>query len=96
MRLSRHAPRRSAEIRETLRPTGTFAQNTSIRGYPDRAIDACSKAIEIDPKEGPAYATRGIAYARRSEFARAIADYTKAIEISNKKDDPLLQPRRRL
>ena len=50
-------------------------------GHIDRSIDDCSKAIEIDPKESSAYTNRGAAYHVKYEFARAIADYTKSIEI---------------
>jgi tetratricopeptide (TPR) repeat protein len=52
---------------------------------PDRAIRGCTAIIEHG-NETPnifatAFANRGVAYARKKDYDRAIADYTRAIEI---------------
>lgn len=48
------------------------------------AIDASSKAIELDPKNWHAYHIRGIAYKISGKYQQAIADYTKLIELDPK------------
>ena len=47
----------------------------------DRAIEAFTKAIELNPNYAVAYNNRGLAYNNVGEFDRAITDYTKAIEL---------------
>ena len=47
----------------------------------DRAIEAFTKAIELNPNYAVAYNNRGLVYNNIGEFDRAIADYTKAIEL---------------
>ncbi len=46
-----------------------------------RAIEAFTKAIELNPNYAVAYNNRGLAYNNVGEFDRAITDYTKAIEL---------------
>ena len=46
----------------------------------DRAIQACTRAIELKPDYAFAYNNRGIAYNSKRDFGRAIRDYTSAIE----------------
>jgi len=48
--------------------------------YPG-AIEALTKTIERDPINFGAYLNRGVAYANLKEFDKAIADYSRAIEI---------------
>jgi len=48
----------------------------------DLAIDACSKAIVIDPNDANAYSARGLAYLAKGEHHLAIKDLTKAIKIN--------------
>ncbi len=48
------------------------------------AIDAFSKAIELDPKNWHAYHGRGIAYNISGKYQQAIADFTKIIELDPK------------
>ena len=47
----------------------------------DSAIEALTKAIELNPNYAAAYNNRGNAYRDNGNFDRAIADYTKAIEL---------------
>ena len=47
----------------------------------DHAIEAFTKAIELNPNYAVAYNNRGLVYNNIGEFDRAIADYTKAIEL---------------
>jgi tetratricopeptide (TPR) repeat protein len=51
-----------------------------LRG--DAAIQACDKAISEFPRDPAAYSNRATEYQKKGEFDRAIADYTKAIEIA--------------
>ncbi len=46
------------------------------------AIEAFSKAIEINPHDDMAYNHRGIAWSQKGDYDRAVADYTKAIDIN--------------
>jgi tetratricopeptide (TPR) repeat protein len=50
----------------------------------ERAIDHCTKGIEVDPLADEAYSQRADTHADRGQYDRAIADYGKAIEISPK------------
>lgn len=53
----------------------------------DSAIEAYSKAIELDSYYADAYNGRGDAYYNKSQRGRAIEDYTKVISL--KPDDAL-------
>jgi tetratricopeptide (TPR) repeat protein len=44
-------------------------------------IKACSALIQRDPKDATAYYKRGVAYQFKGDVDRAIADYSKAIEL---------------
>ncbi len=48
-----------------------------------KAIEAYSKAIELDAEDGAAYLLRGFAYGGLGDNKRAIEDYNKAIELKN-------------
>jgi tetratricopeptide (TPR) repeat protein len=61
-----------------LRAVGTLLRNT---GDPDRALEAYSKSIEIDPSEGLALYFRAREYRFRRKFAQAIADMTALLAI---------------
>jgi tetratricopeptide (TPR) repeat protein len=56
-----------------------------LRG--DAAIQACDQTIGEFPRDAEAYNNRGNAYLAKGDFDRAIADYTKAIEIDPKDAD---------
>ena len=47
----------------------------------DRAIEAYSHAIDLNPDFADAYNNRGIAYADTGDFAAAVADYNTAIDL---------------
>ena len=51
---------------------------------PDLQLRACTEIIGRDGKAAWAYTNRGNAYAAKGDHDRAIADYTKAIEIRPK------------
>jgi serine/threonine-protein kinase len=48
----------------------------------DKAIEAYTKAIELNPNDSWFYNNRGTIYHLTSEFEKAIADYTKAAELN--------------
>jgi len=60
---------------------------TVVRQEYQKAIDDCSKAIELDPKNADAYNNRGNAYASLGEYQKAIDDCSKAIELDPKNAD---------
>jgi tetratricopeptide (TPR) repeat protein len=47
----------------------------------DAAIRACSEAIARNPKDAVSLVNRAFEYSQKGDFARAIADYTKSIEL---------------
>ncbi len=54
-----------------------------LEKYED-AIDAYTKAIELNPEYSNAYNNRGLAHKKRGKFTEAITDYSKAILIDPK------------
>jgi tetratricopeptide (TPR) repeat protein len=48
----------------------------------DGAISDLDRAIELEPKNAEYYRTRGYAHSQRKDYARAIDDRTKVIELS--------------
>ena len=48
----------------------------------DKAIEAYSKAIELNPNDSGLYNNRGIVYHLKREYEKAIADYTRAAELN--------------
>lgn len=58
-------------------------------GFEMKSIDECNKMIEKDPNDANAYAERAKTYLSLKKEDNAIADFTKAIEIS-KPDNYLL------
>jgi tetratricopeptide (TPR) repeat protein len=78
-------PLERLSVVQTSRNTESFAYFTSgtenwNRGLYDQAITDYTQAIRLDSSFGNAYYNRGIAYDRKKDYRRAIADYTKAIK----------------
>ena len=48
----------------------------------EKAIDDCSKSIQLDPNYALAYYNRGVAYQGLEEYEKAKADYRKALTIN--------------
>jgi serine/threonine protein kinase len=48
----------------------------------DKAIEAYTKAIELNPNDSGVYNNRGIVYHLTSKYQEAIADYTRAAELN--------------
>jgi tetratricopeptide (TPR) repeat protein len=63
---------------------GTKFYNTKDKHDQDAAIDALTKAIDLDPKGAGAYRLRGDAFSDKHEWDRAIEDFTKAIDLDPK------------
>ena len=53
-----------------------------VLGQIDRAIEAYSRALELNPRDAEAYNNRGIAYHRKREVDQAIEDYSKVMELN--------------
>ncbi len=56
-------------------------------GAHDRAIANFTRALEIDPNDGYAYALRGMAWYKKGDYDRAIGDFTEALEIDPRDAD---------
>ena len=48
------------------------------------AIDACNKAIELDPKDSWVYVVRAEVYLKKGDFDRAVTDCTEAIRLAGR------------
>jgi tetratricopeptide (TPR) repeat protein len=70
-----HAPRQHDQQR------GIDIANCDQSNDPDRSIWGCTRLIEKDPRDAVAYYNRGIAHDDKKDYDRAIADYTRVIEI---------------
>ena len=57
-------------------------------GNYDLAIEAFTKAIELNPDFAKAYANRAVIYQCKGLFDRAIADHTKALELKSDHPEP--------
>ena len=53
----------------------------------ERSIEACNKAIELNPNGADAYNYRGVAYADLKQHERAIEDFNKTMELNPKNAD---------
>ena len=51
------------------------------KGDYNRAIEAFTKAIDLNPNYAMAYNNRGLTYGKTGDYDRAIEDYTKAIKL---------------
>lgn len=47
-----------------------------------QAVEAYTKAIELNPEDVAAYNNRGVAYGKLKEYDRALADYNRTIALS--------------
>jgi tetratricopeptide (TPR) repeat protein len=50
----------------------------------DRAIDDLSRAIDLTPRNAPAYTARGIALVFKNQFNQALEDISRSIELNPK------------
>src|SRR5215471_18166673 len=75
--------RKQAEAEARARYSTLMSQGqTDINnGDYDRAIEAFSDAMRLDPKSALAFTNRGVAYERRGDMDRAIADFSEAIRL---------------
>jgi len=53
----------------------------SKQGEDEKAIEAYTKAIEVDPLYGQPYFNRGSIYADHRELEKALADFNKGLEL---------------
>ncbi len=75
-------PNVSDDVKETL-PEWVFQQGNFLMmlGQSDKAIEAYSHAIELNPNNTIAYYNRGIAYGDKGAHDHAISNYSKAIDL---------------
>jgi len=74
---------RSFQIAEdNLPPAAAAASPTRVTSADhDRRIEYNTSLIRSEPRNASAYIDRGIAYAKKGEFNKAVPDFNKAIEI---------------
>jgi len=56
-------------------------QSCLAQKYDDSRLEACSRLIDSAPQDAAAYYQRGSTYRQRGDVDRALADYSKAIEL---------------
>jgi len=76
---------RGASLRVTLSDGDVIRLHVSDQ-LADVIIRGCSQVIRRDRKAGWAYLARGAMYYGKGEYQRAIADYSKSIEIDQSAD----------
>ena len=74
------------EAENKLSATDWFEKGKALgdAGRHQEAIEACSKAIDLDPKHAVTYVVRGLAYANIGDHRQAIKDYDRAIELDSR------------
>lgn len=76
-------------------PSATDSVNKCIglahEGKYRQAVEACFRAIELDPKLVPAYINRGVAYGSLGEDQKATADLKTAARSGDKKAQDFLK-----
>jgi DNA-binding winged helix-turn-helix (wHTH) protein/TolB-like protein/Flp pilus assembly protein TadD len=53
-----------------------------LSGQNDRAIEQCTKILDLDPNSFPAMRYRGLAYEQKGMYTEAIADFQKGVKLS--------------
>src|SRR5262245_20785116 len=53
----------------------------------EAAIRACSEAIALNPRDTVSFINRAFEYVQNGDYARGIADYSRAIEIDPRRWD---------
>ena len=68
--------------------TTAWADARSVCGNsktpPDQSIATCSEVIRTDARAAWAYFNRGLAYYKKTDYDRAIADYKRSLAIREK------------
>ena len=59
----------------------------AARGDVDGGIADLSEAARVAPGAGPVYVARGLLYAGKREWGKAVADYTEAIKANPPGDE---------
>ena len=72
----------SLQIAEDNPPPAVADSSTRVTSADhDRRIEYNTNLIRSEPRNASAYIDRGIAYAKKGEFNKAVPDFNKAIEI---------------
>jgi len=73
--------KRSSSIPSAPRAIPTRGLAYLQKGELDKALADFSRAIQLNPKDGPSRANRGIAYARQGDLDKAITELTESIRL---------------
>lgn len=74
-------PSQPAQPSQPPTPASSDAKNACENKSGDEAIVGCSELIGQNPNNGAAFFNRGIEYAKKRDYDRAIADFSRAITI---------------
>src|SRR5580692_824338 len=69
---------------ETLETYAEQVRKALDGGQPEKALEIGGAAVVAYPKEARAYLLRGTAYEALAQTAKAVADYTKCLELDSK------------
>ena len=71
------------DVQERTLPEWVFQQGNFLMmlGQIDKAIEAYSYAIKLNPNNAAAYNNRGTAFHHKGEYVQAVKDYTRTIEL---------------
>ena len=72
------------DVQKGMLPEWVFQQGNffMMLGQMDRAIEAYSYAITLNPNNVDAYLNRGVTYGNKGDSERAMADFNRAIELN--------------
>lgn len=83
------APQEPIILSELKKAEDYYSSGASYanKGEHDRAIEAYTRAIELDLNKAEYYYSRGMSYAKKGEDEKAINDYNRAIQLESDKAD---------
>ena len=65
-----------------------FAAGTRSAETPeDAVIQQSTQVLAVNPQDAAAYGQRGMAYIKKKDYAKAVADFTEAIKLNDQKGD---------
>ena len=81
-------------IRLDPNSASAYVSRAAVRrdlGFTDGAMQDYQKAIELDADKASAYSGRGQLYMRQKDYARAIADFDRALKLAPNVDNYMLR-----
>ena len=66
-----------------------------MNGKFDEALKDLNRAVELDPKDEAAYASRGMTYSQMGQWENAVADFNQALKLDPRRRRRLVRARLR-